>query len=141
MNLGIRGCQRDHYHFSAAINGIFWYDPALYSAVYQVLRSPHFEFSDREAKVMMRQCFTQESEGLHRSYHNHQEAIASYKVYLDKVKYLWHSNQELSLMSSNSIPQYLATQQRALRQWEAKVPTVPSPPIVPTPIPTPNPTQ
>ena len=36
-NLGLRGCQRDHYHFSAAINGIFWYDPALYSAIYQIL--------------------------------------------------------------------------------------------------------
>ncbi len=45
-NLGLRGCQKDYYHFSAAINGIFWYDPALYTAIYQVLRSPSFSMDD-----------------------------------------------------------------------------------------------
>lgn len=67
-NLGLQGCQRDHYHFSAAVNGIFWYDPALYPAIYQVLRSPLFAMEDTEAKAMMQRCFTEESEGLHRSY-------------------------------------------------------------------------
>ena len=33
VNRGVAGCQRDHFHFSAAINGIFWYDPALYPAI------------------------------------------------------------------------------------------------------------
>jgi hypothetical protein len=124
MNLGLRGCQQDHYHFSAVINGIFWYDPALYSAIYEVLRSPHFDLSDVEAKAMMHQCFADETDGLHRSYQTHQEAIASYKVYLDKVKYLSASNRELSLMASNSIPRYLDIQKRALRQWEMRSPAV-----------------
>ena len=119
-NLGLRGCQRDHYHFSAAINGIFWYDPALYSAIYQVLRSPIFNMDDREAKAMMQLCFTQESEGLQGSYQTHQEAIASYKVYLKKVDYAWKSNREMSLMASNSIPQYLAAQKKALALFERK---------------------
>ncbi|MBD2128506.1 P-aminobenzoate N-oxygenase AurF [Microcoleus sp. ZQ-A2] len=117
-NLGLRGCQRDHYHFSTAINGIFWYDPALYSAIYQVLRSPIFNMDDREAKEMMQLCFTQESEGLQRSCQTHQEAIASYKVYLEKVDYAWKSNREMSLMISNSIPKYLATQKKALAMFE-----------------------
>jgi hypothetical protein len=117
MNLGIRGCQRDHYHFSAAINGIFWYDPALYSAVYQLLRSPLFSMTDADAKVMMQQCFTQETEGLHRSHRTHQEAIASYKAYLDKVDYVWQSNHHMQVMSANSIPKYLKTQQRAFDRW------------------------
>ncbi|MFE1747759.1 P-aminobenzoate N-oxygenase AurF [Coleofasciculus sp. H7-2] len=116
-NLGISGCQRDHYHFSVAINGIFWYDPALYSAIYEVLRSPIFEMSDRDAKEMMRLCFTEESEGLHHSYKTRTEAMESYKVYLEKVDYAWVSNRQMSIMAANSIPQYLATQNKAIGNW------------------------
>jgi hypothetical protein len=117
MNLGIRGCQQDHYPISVAINGIFWHDPALYSAIYQVLRSSCFDLDDDSAKQMMQRCFTQESTGLQRSYQTHQEAIASYKAYLDKVNYLWASNRNLVLMSANSIDGYLKLQNRALKKW------------------------
>ena len=118
-NLGIQGCQKDHYHFSAIINGIFWYDPALYSAIYQVLRSPIFDLEEAEAKALMHRTFTEESEGLHRSYATHQEALASYKVYLEKVDYAWKNNREMSLMQANSIPKYLATQQRAWQRFQS----------------------
>jgi hypothetical protein len=116
-NLGIRGCQKDHYHFSAAINGIFWYDPALYPAIYEVMRSRVFGMSDREAKEMIQKCFTQESEGLNRSYETHKEAIESYKIYLEKINYTWKTNKEMSIMSANSIPKYLATQKKAIGNW------------------------
>lgn len=118
-NLGLRGCQKDHYHFSAAINGIFWYDPALYAAVYQVMRSPLFNMSMSDAKEMMRLCFTQESEGLHRSYQTHTEAMESYKVYLDKLDYVWQSNKQMSLMASNSIPKYLETQRKSFSSFRS----------------------
>ena len=81
-NLGIRGCQKDHYHCSVAVNGIFWYDSALYPVIYQVLRSQVFGMSDVEAKDMMHRCFTEETEGLHNSFQTHKEAMESYKVYL-----------------------------------------------------------
>ncbi|WP_199246633.1 P-aminobenzoate N-oxygenase AurF [[Phormidium] sp. ETS-05] len=116
-NLGLKGCQKDHYNFSVAINGIFWYDPALYPAIYQVLRSPVFGMDDAEAKQMMRLCFTEESDGLHRSYQTHREAVASYQAYLEKVDYAWSVNKEMSLMAANSIPKYLATQKRALAKF------------------------
>jgi hypothetical protein len=118
-NLGLRGCQQDHFHVSAAINGIFWYDPALYSAIYQVLRSSHFDFNHTEALAMMQCCFTQETTGLHLSFQTHQEAMASYKVYVEKLDYLWQSNREMSLMAKNSIPQYLAIQQHKMRQFQS----------------------
>ena len=51
-NLGIRGCQKDHYHVSVAVNGIVWYDPALYLPIYTILRSPSFGFSIEDAKQM-----------------------------------------------------------------------------------------
>ncbi|MEM9448247.1 MAG: P-aminobenzoate N-oxygenase AurF [Cyanobacteria bacterium P01_E01_bin.6] len=111
-NLGIWGCQKDHYHFSAAINGIFWYDPALYSVVYRLLRSPLFDMEDTEAKAMMRRCFTEESEGLHRSYQTHREAVDSYTVYLEKVGYAWKRNRDMAMMSKNSIEKYLQVQRR-----------------------------
>ncbi|GAB4300561.1 MAG: hypothetical protein Fur0025_40330 [Oscillatoriaceae cyanobacterium] len=116
-NLGLKGCQKDHYNFSVAINGIFWYDPALYPAIYQVLRSPVFGMDDAEAKQMMRACFTEESDGLHRSYQTHREAVASYQAYLEKVDYAWSVNKEMSLMAANSIPKYLETQKRALAKF------------------------
>jgi hypothetical protein len=106
-NLGIRGCQKDHYHFSVAINGIFWYDPALYPTIYKLLTSSVFNMDDKEAKEMIKKCFTQETEGLHRSYKTHREAVESYKVYLEKLDYVWKSNQQMSLMKSNSIEKYL----------------------------------
>lgn len=117
MNLGIRGCQQDHSHFSAAINGIFWYDPALYTAIYRVLRSPCFGLNPAEAKAMIGRCFTEESEGLHLSYQTHQAAITAYRAYLEKVGYLWKANRELSWMAAQSIPRYLRHQQQQFRQW------------------------
>ncbi|PSB03893.1 P-aminobenzoate N-oxygenase AurF [Merismopedia glauca] len=116
-NLGIKGCQQDHYHFSAAINGIFWYDPALYRCVYEILRSPIFSCSNSDAKQMMNRCFTEESEGLHRSFQTHFEAVESYKAYLEPLTYIWKSNREMSTMSSNSIEKYLKRQKKALSQF------------------------
>jgi len=46
-NQGLRGSQKDHYHFSTAINGLFWYDPALFPKVYKILRSPIFGMTTR----------------------------------------------------------------------------------------------
>ncbi len=115
-NLGLRGCQKDHYNFSAVINGIFWFDPALYSSVYKLLRSSVFNLDDAEAKNMMQRCFTEESDGLHRSFQTHQEAMNSYKVYLEKLDYVWAANKDMTLMGRNSIEQYLKTQRNA---WQA----------------------
>jgi hypothetical protein len=115
-NLGLRGCQQDHYHFSAAINGIFWYDPAMYGAISAVLRSDIFGMDEAEAQAMINTCFTEESEGLHQSYQTHTTAMESYKAYLSTVDYAWTTNKEMSLMGANSIPKYLATQRRALNR-------------------------
>lgn len=116
-NLGIWGCQKDHYHVSVAVNGIFWYDPALYFPIYQVLRSPFFGLSVEEAKAMLTACFTEETEGLHRSFKTHDEAIASYQLYLNYLDFISASNKEMKLMTSNSIPRYLKTQRKALDRF------------------------
>jgi len=115
-NLGILGCQKDHYHFSAAINGIFWFDPAIYSTIYRLLRSPIFGLDVESAKAMLQRCFSQESAGLHRSYQTHQEAMESYKAYLTPISYAWSRNREMALMAKNSIDTYLNIQRRSLRR-------------------------
>ncbi|MGB3495989.1 MAG: hypothetical protein WBA57_24890 [Elainellaceae cyanobacterium] len=115
-NLGIWGCQKDHYHFSAAINGIFWYDPAIYSTIYRLLRSPLFGLEIEEAKAMLHRCFAQESDGLHRSYQTHQEAMESYKAYLTPISYAGTRNRDMALMAKNSIATYLNIQRRSLRR-------------------------
>ncbi|NEO27484.1 MAG: P-aminobenzoate N-oxygenase AurF [Kamptonema sp. SIO4C4] len=101
-NLGIQGCQRDHANFSVVVNGIFWYDPALYNAVYEVLRSQHFNLDETEAKQLLISCFTQPSEGLTRSYQTHQEARESYQAYLDPLSYVWKSNKNMEIMQKTS---------------------------------------
>lgn len=122
-NLGIQGCQKDHYHCSVAVNGIFWYDAALYPAIYQVLRSQFFGMSDADAKDMIRRCFTEETQGLHNSFQTHTEAMESYKVYLQPLNYLWKSNREMSLMADNSITKYLNRQKTAFKKWVISLPT------------------
>lgn len=117
-NLGIRGCQHDHYHFSVAINGIFWYDPALYSAIHTLLRSAIFGLDEQEAKHILWSCFGEETEGLHRSFATHKEAAKSYRSYLEGLDYLWRSNREMTVMEDQSIQNYLDLQRRALsRAW------------------------
>lgn len=113
-NLGIRGCQQDHRQFSVAVNGIFWHDPALYAMVYDLLRSHLFAMDDTAAQAMMRACFTQESEGLHRSYRTHQDAMASYQAYLEPLDYVWPSNRTMAIMQQASIEGYLHVQRQAL---------------------------
>lgn len=117
-NLGIRGCQRDHFHFSAAINGIFWYDPALFGKIYRLLRSPHFGFGDREAREMMRRCFTEESDGLHESFRTHRTALESYKKYLEPLEYVAPENKGQIHMAKSTIEGWRTRNRRALERFE-----------------------
>ena len=116
-NAALRGCQQDHYYFSSAIKGIFWYDPALYSVTYKLLRSHVFNMNDSEAKRMMRDCFTEESEALHQSYKIHKTAAASYCAYLEPINYVTRENKQMSHMNRSSITEYLATNRKALEKF------------------------
>lgn len=117
VNLGIRGCQRDHYHVSVAINGIFWYDPALYGAINLLLRSPLFGLGAPEALAMLKACFGQETEALQRSFQTHQEAIASYQAYLEPLQFIDPDNKSLALMKGNGPARYLRLQSQALGRY------------------------
>ena len=117
VDLALRGCQRDHRHFSVAINGIFWYDPALYPLVYRLLRTPHFGFDDAGARDMMRRCFTEESPGLQAAHETHRTACQSYRAYLDGMQHVSGPNREMALMSQASVAAALDTNRRALERF------------------------
>lgn len=116
-NLTLHGTQKDHFHFSTAINGLFWYDPALYPKIYKILRSPIFAMSQAQAKEMMSACFTRENEGLHQSARSRQIAMDSYKEYLANIDYVDRANKEMTVMARNSIARHLETNRRELRKF------------------------
>lgn len=117
VNRGVSGCQQDHFHFSVAVNGIFWYDPALFGTIYKVLRSPLFGMNDGEARTMLGACFCYESEGLHQSFETHRRAIAAYRAFVESLDYLAPVNRDMGLMAKNTVPAYLERNRRALNRF------------------------
>jgi hypothetical protein len=116
-NRALRGCQRDHFHFSVAVKGIFWYDPALFTAIYRLLRSPVFAMADGEAREMLRRCFTEESEGLHEAHRIHRLAVESYRAYVAPLDYVSADNREMRLIARSDLDGYLRRTRAALRRF------------------------
>lgn len=116
-NMTLWGCQKDHYHFSTAINGIFWYDPALFSKVYTILRSPNFSFSHRDALSAIEKSFCFESDGSNASAATHGQAVDSYRAYLEDFKHVSRVNKDQKLMSKNNLAKHLATNRRAFAKF------------------------
>ena len=118
-NLGIQGCQKDHSHFSVVVNGLFWYEPALFAPIYKILRSQLFNMAHQEAMQMMRRCFCEDNDAVHMSFATMNLAIESYKKFLDPLAYVNPQNKDLSLMRRMSIDKYLQTNRKALRRFKA----------------------
>ena len=116
-NRALAGSQRDHYPFSTAINGLFWYDPALFPKVYKILRSAVFNLNDAEARQLMKECFTKENEGLQQSARSREIAINSYCEYLSDLDYVNAENKEMRWMRRNSIEKHLQTNRRELKKF------------------------
>ncbi|MBL7546163.1 MAG: hypothetical protein JNL11_20250 [Bdellovibrionaceae bacterium] len=120
-NKSLWGCQKDHYNFSTAINGIFWYDPALYKPMYKILRSPVFGMSHEEALVAIEKSFCEESEGATASAKTHSEAVDSYKAYLADFKYVDKRNRDMLLMSGNNLQKHLQTNKKFFETFRKSI--------------------
>jgi hypothetical protein len=116
-NMTLFGCQRDHFNFSTAINGIFWYDPALYPKIYKVLRSPVFGMEHQEALQAMEKSFCEESQGANQSFDTHKQSRESYKFYLSDIEYVSKKNKEMSLMSQNTLERHLKVNRNELKKF------------------------
>lgn len=121
LNQGIWGCQKDHFNFSTAINGIFWYDPALYRPLLKVLMSPVFAMNKKEALEMLQKCFCEESDGALASESTHRKAYQSYSVFVEGLKHVSAPNKEMKLMRRNNLRKHLATNRRQLKQFKRRV--------------------
>jgi hypothetical protein len=119
VNRGVAGCQRDHFHFSVVVNGIFWYDPATFPVIYRLFRSPVFGMEHGEALAMMRACFCCESEGLAAAARTHGTAADSYRAFVEPIAWLDRSNREMSVMRRNRAERYLARNKRVLERFRA----------------------
>lgn len=118
INRGVAGCQKDHFHFSATIKGIFWYEPALFPVLHKILQSSIFGMNASEAQEMLHLCFTQENDAIHAAYGMHRTANESYKAYVESIDYLGKRNRDMAIMGNNSIPAYLERNDRALREFK-----------------------
>lgn len=118
-NMGILGCQRDHSNFSVVVNGLFWYEPALFESIYKVLRSQIFNMDHQEALNMMQRCFCEENDAVHASFGTMNLAIESYKKFLDPLDYVNKQNKDLTLMRRMSVDKYLKTNRKAMRNFKA----------------------
>jgi hypothetical protein len=118
VNRGVAGCQRDHFHCSVAINGIFWYDPATFPAIYRLFRSPVFGMEKGEALEMMRACFGEESEGLESAFSTHATAAESYRKFVEPATWLDPANREMAAMRANGTARWLAQNRRALARFQ-----------------------
>jgi hypothetical protein len=120
VNQGVQGCQRDHFHFNSAVNGIFWYEPAMFDDVYKILRSKVFGMDHKAACQMMELCFGKENEGMQRSYQLHQEAALSYESYVADLDFLNEKSRSMTLMKSSTLENHLTTNRHALKRFLAK---------------------
>jgi hypothetical protein len=117
LNRGVAGCQRDHFHFSIAVNGIFWYDPATFATLYKLFRSPVFGMDRGTALEMLDACFTSESAGLEAAFKTHGTAVDSYCAFIEPVTYLDARNREMRLMRASTVRGYLERNRTALRRF------------------------
>jgi len=85
----------------------------------RILRSNVFGMSAAEAREMMQKCFGEETEGLRESFRIHDEAVESYRAYLDPLAYVSRENHTMSVMGRNNIARHLETNRRALRAMAA----------------------
>lgn len=119
-NMALKGCQQDHYNFSTAINGIMWYDPALYATTYKILRSKIFNMSHEGALEAMENSFCQENDGMLASYKTHRESVDSYRAYLQDFQYINKENKDQSIMASNTLEKHLNTNRKAFADFKRK---------------------
>ena len=120
-NMALLGCQKDHSNFSTAVNGIFWYDPAVFSSVYQVLRSPVFGLDRHDAMQLLRTTFCEENAGMHASFDTHQKACGSYRKFLEGMTYVSPENLEMRRMQKVTLASHITKNRKAFRRFERGV--------------------
>lgn len=117
-NLGIKGSLKDHTHFNTTVNGLFWYEPAIFETIYKLLIGPIFRFTHKDALVMMEKCFCRENQGIQESYKTHKTAMDSYINYLSQLDYVNQTNKSGGAMRTMNIEKYLKINISAMNNFK-----------------------
>lgn len=120
-NMAIRGCQKDHFNFNCSVNGIFWYEPAIFNSIYKIMRSKHFNLSHHEALTMMEKSFCEENQGIHLANKTHKIAKDSYEQYLSGLDFITPQNKKMDLMERSTIQNYIKTNTKKLDRFKRMV--------------------
>ena len=116
-NMAINGSLVDHSHFNITVNGIFWYEPAIFSTIYKLLRTPIFKMNDAEATRMLERCFCEDNQSIHNSLKTHQIARDSYRNYLEDLSFVTASNRQVTPMEHATVESYLQTNRTAFKKF------------------------
>ncbi|ATH07975.1 P-aminobenzoate N-oxygenase AurF [Halobacteriovorax marinus] len=119
-NLGIKGTLKDHSNFNISVNGIFWYEPAIFETLLKLLTTKVFGMSEKDAIHILKECFTKENQGIVEAFETHQTALESYRNYLSNIEYVSKSNKNGGSMNKTSIENYLTENRRQFFEFERK---------------------
>lgn len=119
-NLGIKGTLKDHQNFSASINGIFWYEPALFETIYKLFTGPMFNMKKDDALNMLELCFCKDNQAIHNSFKTQEVARDSYVSYLSNLDFVNQKSKQGGAMNNSSIERYLRTNKSFLRSFKSK---------------------
>ncbi|MDJ0569455.1 MAG: hypothetical protein QNJ53_10455 [Pleurocapsa sp. MO_192.B19] len=93
-------------------------DRFLMTFIYELLQSPLFGMSRREALHWMNQCFCYEHEGFHLAIENHQRLLSDFRRFFNDLGYLWSVNREMRLMAlGGDINQALQNNIKTFKQF------------------------
>lgn len=103
-NLSIYMVQRASF---SGLSGVFPHrylkdDQFLMIFIYEMLQSPLFGMSAKEALHSMKQCFCSEHEGFHLAAKNHQSLLSNFRRFFNDFDFLWSVNREMNLIASGS---------------------------------------
>lgn len=76
-------------------------DFTIFELVYQLLRSPVFEFSQAEAKRWMSQCFCEEHKGIHTAATNRNRLLKDLQDFFADIGYLSPVNRSMNKMATS----------------------------------------
>ncbi len=119
-NLSIYMVQKASF---SGLSGVFPHrylkdDLFLMTFIYELLQSPLFGMSPREALHWMDRCFCCEHEGFHLAMKNHQHLLSDFRRFFSNFGYLWPVNREMRLMvSGGNIDRTIKNNIKTLRQF------------------------
>ena len=96
-------------------------DPSFLLFFYQLLQTPIFDMSAKEALHWLEKCFCQEHEGFHLTFTNHQRLLSNLCQSFDSIDYLWTINREMQIATSVSINKAVSSSKKAFSHFSRLV--------------------